>query len=142
MAEDPGGTRARFEELFEIIAAAMTAAAKEADHSIAASEVERFGFTKTAPTKPLGEAWQTTEKWPHPLVSMAVLRPVEDLLVQKDMNIMSLELREGGNVTCVEGHPVGTGFWTARVASRCHVELPYSNASISITRGTRPPDCK
>jgi len=97
MSEDPGATRTRFEEMFETIAAAMKSAAKEADHSIAASEVERFGFTKTAPTKQIGEAWQTTENGFTLWFQWRYYDQSKLFSVQKDMNIMSLELREGGN---------------------------------------------
>ena len=57
--EEADSTRARFDQIFEAIAVAMKKAANEADHSIASLEAERFGLTKTVPSKPVGTAWQT-----------------------------------------------------------------------------------
>jgi hypothetical protein len=96
--DNVAATRERFEEMFGTIAAAMKTAAKEADSSIASSEAERLGFIEEAPSKPIGTAWRTTENGLTLWFQSRYYDQSKAFSIQKDMNILSLELREGGRI--------------------------------------------
>jgi hypothetical protein len=97
-SEDFGGTRIRFEYMFEALATAMKTAANEENHLIASSEAERFGLESTAPSKPIGEAWQTTENGFTLWFQWRYYDQSAPFSIQKDMNILSVELRQGDKV--------------------------------------------
>lgn len=84
--------------MFETIAQAMKVAAKEEDYSIASVEAERFGMTETEPTKPIGTAWQTIENGITLWFQWRYYDQSKAFSIQKDRNILSLELREDGKV--------------------------------------------
>jgi hypothetical protein len=96
--EHSNATRARFETIFDTIASAMKTAAKEENHLIASSEAERYGLAGTAPTKHIGEAWQMVEKGLTLWFQWRYYDQSRPFSMQKDMNILSLELREGDMV--------------------------------------------
>jgi hypothetical protein len=95
---DAADTLARFEQMFQTIAEAMKRAATAADHSIASGEVERFDMVKTEPTKPIGDAWRKAENGYTLWFQWRYYDQSKPFSIQKDMNIMSLELREGSKV--------------------------------------------
>jgi hypothetical protein len=97
-AENVRVTRARFEQIFESISFAMKAAAEQENRSIASSEAERFGLLSTVPSRPPGEAWQTTKSGLTVWFQWRYYDQSGPFSLQKDMNILSLELREGDNV--------------------------------------------
>jgi hypothetical protein len=91
-------TRNRFDKMFDAIAAAMKEAAKEENHSVASEVAEQFGFVKVPPTKPIGSAWQTVESGFTVWFQWRYYDQSRPFSMQKDMNILSLELREGDKV--------------------------------------------
>src|SRR5215472_9803122 len=93
-----GATRERFEEMFEAIAAAMKIAAEKEDRGIASSEAVRFGMTEVPPRKPIGTAWEIAEGGLKLWFQWRYYDPSHAFSVQKDINILSLELREGDKV--------------------------------------------
>ena len=76
----------------------MKVAAKEENHLIASSEAERYGLASTAPSKPVGEAWQMIENGLTLWYQWRYYDQSRPFSIQKDMNILSLELREGNTV--------------------------------------------
>jgi hypothetical protein len=84
--------------MFETIAAAMKTGATAADYLIASVEAEQLGFVKTEASKPIGNAWQTTDNGLTLWFQWRYYDQSRPFSMQKDMNILSLELREGDKV--------------------------------------------
>jgi hypothetical protein len=97
--EDVEAIRTRFEEMFDAIAAAIEVAAGKEDHSIASSVAERFGLIETASSAPTGTAWQTMASGFTLWFQWRYYDQSNSFSVHKDMNILSLELRDGDK-TC------------------------------------------
>lgn len=96
--EDTGATRARFEEMFTAMARAMEVAASKSDHSEAASVAEGLGLKETSPSASTGATWQTTENGLTLWFQWRYYDQSHSFRVQRDMNILSLELREGEKI--------------------------------------------
>jgi hypothetical protein len=96
--EDIIETRIRLEQEFQIIAEAMKKAVIETNHSFASEEAVRFHMTETAPSKPIGTAWQKIENGRTLRLQWRYYDQSRPFSVQKDMNILSLELREGDQI--------------------------------------------
>jgi hypothetical protein len=92
--DDTGATCARLEQIFEAIAKAMESAASKADHSVASSVAEGLGL-KEVLYKSTGAAWEATESGLTLRFQWHYFDQSHSFRVQKDMNILSLELREG-----------------------------------------------
>ena len=95
-SDDTGATRARLEQMFEAIAKAMESAASKANHSVASSVAEGLGL-KEVPYKSTGAAWEATESGLTLRLEWHYFDQSHSFRVQKDMNILSLELREDDN---------------------------------------------
>ena len=98
MGEHSGETRDRFEKIFDTIGTAMKTAAKEENHLFAADEAKRFGLVSTVPSRGPGEAWQIVEDGFTLWFQWRYYDQSRPFSIQKDMNILSLELREGDKV--------------------------------------------
>jgi hypothetical protein len=98
MGEHSGETRDRFEKIFDTIGTAMKTAAKEENHLFAADEARRFGLVSTVPSRGPGEAWQIVENGFTLWFQWRYYDQSRPFSMQKDMNILSLELREGDKV--------------------------------------------
>lgn len=90
--------RARFGQTFDLIAEKMKLAAEAEDHRIASLEAERHGLIETVPTKPIGTAWQKTERGITLFLQWRYYDQSRPFSMHKDMNILSLELREDGAI--------------------------------------------
>jgi hypothetical protein len=90
--------QARFEEMFEAIARAMKVAAGNADHSAASSVAEELGLKETSSSASTGSAWQTTASGFTLWFGWRYFDQSHSFRVEKDMNILALELREGDKI--------------------------------------------
>ena len=97
-SRDISGTLAHFDNVFETLAIALKTSAREANHVTASSEAERFGLVSAAPSRPPGEAWQTTENGFTLRFQWRYYDQSGPFSLQKDMNILSLDLCEGDRV--------------------------------------------
>jgi hypothetical protein len=96
--DDIAATRARLEKEFQVLAEAMKKAASEENHQVAADEAVKFQMAETAPTRVPGSAWQKTEIGLTLWFQWRYYDQSRPFSIQKDMNILSLELREGDKV--------------------------------------------
>jgi uncharacterized protein YcfL len=88
-----------FERAFEAIAEAMMQAAKERSIFIASSEAERHGLSEQGDGKPSQTTvWEKTHQGRTLRFRWHWYDQSRPFSIQPDMNIMSLELREGDNV--------------------------------------------
>jgi hypothetical protein len=101
MAENEGevsDTRIHLERAFEYIAEAMKQAARQGDYQIASSEAERQGLVKTSVDKLSGTVWQGTDQDFILRCQWRYYDQSRPFLIQKDMNVLSLELRDGNRI--------------------------------------------
>ena len=95
--DEIGPARSRFGEMFDAIALAIVEAAGKADHSVAASVAEGLGL-KEVPYKSTGAAWESKEDGLTLRFEWHYFDQSHSFRVEKDMNILSLDLREGDKV--------------------------------------------
>jgi hypothetical protein len=86
------------ERAFESIAEAMREAARNEDYGIASSEAERCGLAEAAATKRPGTAWQKTYKDLTLWFQWRYYDQSHPFSIQKDINVLSLELRDGNKI--------------------------------------------
>lgn len=91
-------TLSRFHQIFDTLADKMKTAAENENHWIVANEALPFGFTEVSPSRPPGQAWQLTEDGFAIWFQWRYYDQSSPFSPQKDMNVMSLELREGDKV--------------------------------------------
>ena len=91
-------TLARFHQIFDNLADKMKPAAESENHWIVANEAVRIGFTEVSPSRPPGQAWQVTEGGFTVWFQWRYYDQSSPFSPQKDMNILSLELRQEGQV--------------------------------------------
>jgi hypothetical protein len=100
MAEDEevSAARTHLERAFEHIAEAMKQAARQRNYQIASSEAEHCGLVETPVTKVLVTAWQRTDRDLALRFRWRYYDQSGPFSIQKDMNVLSLELRHGNEV--------------------------------------------
>jgi hypothetical protein len=90
---------AEFERAFEAIAGAMMQAGKQRSVAIASSEAERHGLREHGDGKPSQTTvWEKTYQGRTLRFRWHSYDQSHPFSIQPDMNVMSLELREGDNV--------------------------------------------
>jgi hypothetical protein len=91
-----GAMQIDFECAFEAIAGAMARAAKDRSFSIASTEAERNGLIEQGNGKPSQlHIWERSEKGKTLRFQWRWYDQSKAFSIQPDMNIMSLELRQG-----------------------------------------------
>jgi hypothetical protein len=93
--EDASATRTRLGQIFETVAISMKTSAEEENYLTASEVAERLGLVTTPPSKPIGHAWQTIENGYTLWFQWRYYDQSRPFSIQKDMTILSLELREG-----------------------------------------------
>ena len=96
--KDASAVRIDFERAFESIAEAMKHAAREEDYQIASSEAERSGLTEKPADKRPGTAWEKTDQGMTLWFQWRYYDQSRPFSIQKDVNILSLQLREGSKI--------------------------------------------
>ncbi len=94
----PSAVRDFFERAFRSIAEAMKPAAKEENYRLASAEAERYGLTEKPANKPIGTAWEKTDQGLTLWFQWRYYDQSRPFSIQKDMNIMSLQLRQGSEI--------------------------------------------
>lgn len=85
-----------FERAFEAIAGAMVRAAKDCSRSTASTEAERNGLIEQGDGKPSQlQVWERSENGNTLRFQWRWYDQSQAFSIQPDMNIMSLELRQG-----------------------------------------------
>jgi hypothetical protein len=85
-----------FERAFEVIVAAMVRAAKDCSFSTASAEAERLGLIEQGDGKPSQlHVWERSEKGNALRFQWRWYDQAKAFSIQPDMNILSLELRQG-----------------------------------------------
>jgi hypothetical protein len=88
-----------FERAFEAIAEAMARAAKDCSFSTASTEAERNGLIEQGEGKPAQRhVWERSERGKTLQFQWRWYDQSKAFSIQPDMNIMSLELRQGEKV--------------------------------------------
>lgn len=91
-------TLARFHQIFDDLADKMKPAAESENHWIVANEALRIGLAEVSPSRPPGQAWQVTEGGFTVWFQWRYYDQSSPFSPQKDMNILSLELRKEGQI--------------------------------------------
>jgi len=96
--EGSAATLARLELEFQLLAEAMKNAAAEENHHVVADEAVKLHMDPTAPSRGPSSAWQKIENGLALWFQWRYYDQSHPFSIQKDMNILSLELREGEKV--------------------------------------------